>query len=143
MMALSNPSVVAANQELGRRFFEEQDRVRGGPVEALCAPGYTATLGGHAPMDRAGHEAFARGFYAGLPDAMHHIDEVIATVDRIAVRFTVRGTHDGNFFGISPTHKSVTTRANVVMHVEHGQVTHLFGIFDEAGLFRQMGVLPG
>ena len=132
---------VAANRALGRRFFEEQDRLRGGPAETLCAPGYTATLGGNPAMDRQGHEAFARGFYAGFPDVQHHIDEVIATDDRVAVRFTLRGTHDGNFFGIPATHKPVAVRATVVMHVTDGKVTALFGIFDEAGLLRQIGVL--
>jgi hypothetical protein len=47
-----DPSTVAANRALGRRFFVEQDRLRGGPPEARCAPGYTATLGGNPAMDR-------------------------------------------------------------------------------------------
>jgi hypothetical protein len=31
---------------------------------------------------------------------------------------------------------------HVIMHVVAGKVTRLFGIFDEAGLLRQLGVLP-
>jgi predicted ester cyclase len=139
--AHTETSVVDRNHALGRQFFEEQDRLRGGPAEALCAPGYTATLGGNPSMDRSGHEAFARGFYAGFPAAMHEIDEVIATADRVVVRFTIRATHNGNFFGIPPTGKPITVRANAVMHVVAGKVTKLFGIFDEAGLLRQIGVL--
>lgn len=142
MTTPSQMPLVEAHYALGRRFFQEQDRLRGGPAETLCAPGYTATLGGNPAMDRAGHEGFARGFYAGFPDVMHHIDEVVATEDRIAVRFTLRGTHDGNFFGIPATHRPVTVRATVVMHVANGKVSELFGIFDEAGLLRQIGVLP-
>ena len=46
-----------------------------------------------------------------------------------------------NFFGIPATHKSVAIAANVIMRTAHGQVTKLFGIFDEAGLLRQLGVL--
>ena len=43
-----------ANRVLGRRFFQEQDRLRGGPAEALCAPEYVAIIGGNPPMNRAG-----------------------------------------------------------------------------------------
>jgi hypothetical protein len=37
------------------RFFEEQDRLRGGPADGLCADGYTAYLASFSPMDLAGH----------------------------------------------------------------------------------------
>ena len=37
---------------------------------------------------------------------------------------------------------SVTIAALVSMHVAAGKVTRLFGIFGEAGLLRQLGVLP-
>jgi hypothetical protein len=33
---------VEANAALGRKFFEEQDRVRGGPASELCAPNDSA-----------------------------------------------------------------------------------------------------
>ncbi len=134
--------VVEWNRELGRAFFQAQDRLRGGPAEELCATEYEAILGGNPPMNRAGHEAFARGFYAGLPDAMHEIDDVFATADRVAVRFIIRGTHSGNFFGIPASGRPVSTAAHVLMHVAHGKVTKLEAIFDEAGLLRQIGVLP-
>ena len=34
---------IEANSALGHRFFAAQDRLRGGPEAALCAPAYTAT----------------------------------------------------------------------------------------------------
>lgn len=126
---------------IGRRFFQEQDRVRGGPVPELCAPGYTAVLGGNPPMDRAGHEMFSRAFYSAFPDLSHSVDEVFGTGDRVAVRFTLRGTHSAPFFGIPATGKSVAVTANVLMHIGDRKVTHLYGAFDEAGLLRQLGVL--
>jgi steroid delta-isomerase-like uncharacterized protein len=129
-------------QQLGRHFFEEQDRLRGGPAPALCAPGYLAALGGNPPMPREGHEAFARAFYGAFPDMHHTIEDVFATDDRVAVRFVLRGTHTGSFFGIPPTGRSVTVAANVLMHVSDGKVTKLAGVFDEAGMLRQLGVFP-
>src|SRR5262245_45502989 len=132
----------AANRELGRRFFQEQDRLRGGPAEELCAPEYTATLGGNPPMPRAGHEGFAKAFYAAFPEMNHAIDDVFATDDRVLVRFVLRGVNSGSFFGMPATNRQVEIAAHVIMHVAAGKVTKLFGIFDEAGLLRQLGVLP-
>jgi predicted ester cyclase len=133
----------AASGTIGRVFFEEQDRLRGGPAEDLCAAGYQAVLGGAPPLDRAGHEQFARAFYAAFPDLHHSIEEVFATSDRVAVRFVIDGTHRGSFFGIPPTGRRVRVCANVLMHLDNGRVSRLFGVFDEAGLLRQLGVLPG
>src|SRR6185295_9770531 len=86
MMTQTDGAVVEANRALGRRFFEEQDRLRGGPAEALCAADYRALLGGNPAMDRAAHEGFARGFYAAFEDLRHDIEDVIATDDRVVVR---------------------------------------------------------
>jgi predicted ester cyclase len=142
MTTTATAETIAANRELGRRFFHEQDRRRGGPAEALCAPEYTAILGGNPPMPREGHEGFAKAFYAAFPGMNHDIEEVFATEDRVLVRFVLRGVNSGPFFGMPPTGRQATVAAHVILHVADGKVTKLFGIFDEAGLLRQLGVLP-
>jgi steroid delta-isomerase-like uncharacterized protein len=131
-----------ANAAVGRKFFAEQDRLRGGPAAELCASDYLAVIGSNPPMDRRGHEMFAKAFYAAFPDMTHSVDEAFASGDRVAVRFTLRGTQQAPFGGIPATGKSVTVSANVVMHIAGGKVTRLFGAFDEAGLLRQLGVIP-
>ncbi len=139
MMTRTEATVIESHRGLGRRFFQEQDRLRGGPAEALCAPEYLAVIGGNPPMDRAGHEAFALAFYDAFPDLYHEVQEVFATEDRIAVRFVLHGTHTGPFLGTPPTNRSITAAANVILHVSQGRVTRLLGVFDEAGLMRQLG----
>ncbi len=44
---------------------------------------------------------------------------------------------------IPPTGKRVTIWANVLMHLDGGNVKRLYGTFDEAGMLRQLGVIPG
>ena len=138
----SAADLISANRTLGRRFFEEQDRLRGGPAAALCAPEYRARLGGNPEIPREGHEGFAQGFYAAFPDMHHDIEDVFATEDRVLVRFVLHGTNTGSFFGVPPTGRQVTIAAHVILHVSDGKVTRLLGIFDEAGLLRQLGILP-
>jgi len=139
---MATDDLVRTNAALGRQFFAEQDRLRGGPAEALCAPGYLATIGGNPPMPRAGHEGMATAFYGAFGDMNHTVEDVFATEDRVAVRFVLRGTHTGTFFGMPATGHTITIAAHVLMHVADGKVTRLFGIFDEAGLLRQLGALP-
>jgi steroid delta-isomerase-like uncharacterized protein len=136
-------SIIEANRALGREFFAAQDRLRGGPDPELCDAGYEAILGGNPSIDRAGHEQFAVAFYSAMPDAFHTVDDVFASEDSVAVRFTIRGTNSGSFFGIPASGKKLSVVANVLMDVRNGRVTRLRGVFDEAGMLRQMGVLPG
>lgn len=139
MMTDTESAVVAANRALAGKFFAEQDRLHGGPAPELCTPEYQALLGGNPPMDRAGHEVFATAFYLAFEGLHHTIEDVFATADRAAVRFVLRGVHTGNFFGMPPSGRSITVSANIILHISNGKVTRLFGIFDEAGLFRQIG----
>jgi predicted ester cyclase len=133
---------IEANRELGRRFFAEQDRLRGGPAPELCAPDYSAHLGSNPAFDRAGHEGFARAFYAAFGDVRHHIEQVIASEDAVVVRFVLKGNHTGSFFGIPASQRPIDVPAHVILHVRGGKVSELYGIFDEAGMLRQLGVLP-
>jgi ketosteroid isomerase-like protein len=126
---------------LARDFFAAQDRLRGGPDPALCTADYQAWIGGAPPVPREFHEGFARAFYAAFPDMRHAVDDVFAAGDRVGVRFTLRGTHQGAFFGIPATGRAVVVVANVLLTVRDGRVSELRGIFDEAGLLRQLGVL--
>jgi predicted ester cyclase len=139
MMTDTESAVAAANRTLAGRFFAEQDRLHGGPAPELCAAEYQAVLGGNPPLDRAGHEAFATAFYLAFEGLHHTIEEVFTTADRAAVRFVLHGVHTGNFFGLPASGRAITVAANVILHIANGKVTKLFGIFDEAGLFRQIG----
>jgi steroid delta-isomerase-like uncharacterized protein len=138
-----NTSRLEQNRDLGRRFFLEQDRLHGGPAPELCGPRYSARIGSNPPMDRAGHEGFARAFYSAFPDIHHEVEHVIAEEQSVMVRFVLHGTHTGSFFGIPATHKTVQVAGHVILRVDDGKVSEVLGVFDEAGMLRQLGALPG
>jgi predicted ester cyclase len=94
-------------------------------------------------MNREQHNGFGRAFYAAFPDLRHEIEQVI-TEDQVAVvRFTLHGTQTQPFFGIPATNRPIAVPAQVILNVQQGRVTSLLGVFDEAGLLRQLGALPG
>jgi steroid delta-isomerase-like uncharacterized protein len=131
-----------ANHTLGRQFFAAQDRLRGGPDADLCAPTYTATIGGNPPMDLAGHQGFARMFYEAFPDLYHTVEDTVADEDRVAVQFTLRGTHTGDFAGIPATGRPITVSAIAILRVADGRVAELRAAFDQFGMMQQLGVIP-
>ncbi len=126
---------------LGRLFFAEQDRLRGGPADTLCAPEYTAYIGGNPAMNLAGHQQFAAMFYAAFPDLRHAVEDTVATAEKVAVRFTLHGTQTGTFLNIPATGKPIAVSAMAVLHVAEGKVVELRGVFDQVGMLQQLGVL--
>jgi predicted ester cyclase len=124
------------------KFFEEQDRLRGGPAEDLCADGYTAYLAGFPAMDYEGHKAFSLTFYAAIPDLKHQIQEVIADGNRVAVRFRLTGTNSRSLMGNPPSGKPIDAGALALMRTASGTVTEIRAEFDQMGLMQQIGALP-
>jgi steroid delta-isomerase-like uncharacterized protein len=125
------------NRMLGMHFFNAQDKLRGGPDPDLCAPGYTAKINGNA-MDLAGHTAFAAGFYAAFPDANHIVEDTVADEEKVAVRFVIHGTHNGDFMGLAPTGKHISLECMAILWIEHGKVTELRSVYDQAGFMQQL-----
>lgn len=131
-----------AAKRVALKFFQEQDRLRGGPADDLCADGYTASLGSFPPMDLEGHKAFAATFYAGIPDLKHRIEEVIAEGDRVAVRFRLRGTNSESLMGQPPSGKRIDAGALALMTISAGKVAEVRAQFDQMGLMQQIDALP-
>ena len=115
-------STSSAIRDIGPRFFEAQDRLRGGPDRDLCAPDYRIEIAGNPPLDYAGHEQFAKAFYSAFPDLSHRIEDVVAEGDRVVVRFALCGTHTGNFMGIPPTGREVAVPMALFCGIEAGKI---------------------
>ena len=130
------------NRTVARRFFEEQDRNQGPLAGEICAPHYTAYIGSNPPMNITGHSQFGSMFYAAFPDLYHTIEDVVAQEDKATVRFTLRGTHQGNFMGIPASNKKITVSAIAALDILDGKVTQLHAEFDQVGLMQQLGALP-
>ena len=47
----------------------------------------------------------------GFPDIQWTLEETIAEGDKVAARFTMRGTHNGTFYGVPPTGKKIGVKA--------------------------------
>ena len=129
---------MSSNKETAVRFFEGQDRNKGAPLQEICSPTYMACIGGGPAIDLAGHTQFGEMFYAAFPDMSHRIDDMIAEGDKVTVRFTLNGTHRGEFMGVPATGKSVSIPALALLRFEDGKVAELWGEFNGLGVMQQL-----
>jgi predicted ester cyclase len=100
-----------------------------------------------APMDREAVEAFYRAIWAGLaapgrPGPHLELHEVIGHGERLAVRFTMSGVHDGMFNGIAPTGRPYVLAGITILHFAGGRVVERWSCADMLGLMVQLGVVP-
>ena len=63
--------------------------------------------------------------------------------DKVAVRWTWRGTHTGEFWGIPPTGNEVAITGISILHVVGGKIVEEWGEVDNMGLMAQLGVEMG
>jgi steroid delta-isomerase-like uncharacterized protein len=79
------------------------------------------------------------GFVTALPDLEWTFDDVIAEGDRVAARWTTRGTHDGDLLGFAPTGKPVEITGISFFTVRCGKVVEFQTEMDAASLLEQVG----
>ena len=78
----------------------------------------------------------------GFPDIQWTLEEMIAEGDNVAARFTMRGTHQGNFFGVPSTGKKIAVQAMNFYRWSNGQIVGERGQPDLLGLLQQIGAAP-
>ena len=77
-----------------------------------------------------------------FPDVRVTIEDILAEGDRVMNRWTVSGTHHGEYMGIAPTGKQVTLKGMSIHRIEGGKIAEQWHEMDMLGLLQQMGVVP-
>ena len=90
----------------------------------------------------AGLKAFNTTTRTAFPDWYSTPEELIAEGDRVAERWTGRGTHRGEFQGIPPSGKQVAVPGVVFYRIRDGKIAEFRGSFDALSLLQQLGVSP-
>jgi steroid delta-isomerase-like uncharacterized protein len=98
-------------------------------------------LPGTSP-DRQGLHDFVKQVRTAFPDIETSLDDVLVEGDRLAARSTFRGTHQGDFMGISATGKKVEVSNYDFVRFENDQAVEHWGTIDTAALMEQLGAVP-
>jgi steroid delta-isomerase-like uncharacterized protein len=81
-------------------------------------------------------------FRGAFPDLKMTMDDAIVEGNQVAARFTMTGTHKGEFQGIPPTGKSVKIGGIDIVRFEGDKAVEHWGYTDQMGLMQQLGVMP-
>ena len=82
------------------------------------------------------------GFHKAFPDLRFTIEDLIAEGDEMAVRWTMRGTHLGEYQGRPPSGKAVTVTGVSVFRMANGKIQEINVHMDRLGMMEQLGWLP-
>jgi predicted ester cyclase len=78
----------------------------------------------------------------GFADGRITVDDQIAEGDKVATRWTGRGTHTGEIVGIAPTGKEVTVTGLTISRIEGDKVVEEWTTWDTLGFLVQLGAVP-
>ena len=133
-------------KEKARRLMEEafgQGKVE--VVDEVLDPNFVC----HDPNSEAGEVRGADTFKEEIgwfrnafPDLTYTVEDQIAEDDKVVTRWTARGTHQGEFFGVAPTGKRLQMSGIQIDRFEEGgKMVEEWPECDLLGAMRQMGAV--
>ena len=132
-------TTTAANIALVRRGLDAFNEGDIGTCLALLSPDFVMNLVGLPPMHgpdvwRQGVDVIKRGF----PDLHARIDDIVAAGDRVALRLTLRGTHQGEYLGIPATGRIIEYASHEFYKITNGLIAEEWICSDTATLHGQL-----
>jgi steroid delta-isomerase-like uncharacterized protein len=131
-----------ANRRLARRVPEEMATEKN--IDALADIFAPDAVERTPTGEYRGHEGIRESMemiMTAFPDITATVEDIVAEGDTVAMRVTLRGTHEGPFAGIDPTGRSFEVDNMVFTRVEDGKITERWVLPDTLGMLRQLGVV--
>ena len=135
------------NKALVHRFVEEfWNQGKTTAADELMAPVAEIHMPTGEVLDPDELKNFVGTWREAFPDWHSTSEELIAEGDRVAERWTGRGTflgelHLGELEGIPPTGKRVEGPGSVFYRIGGGKIVEFRGQYDMMGLMQQLGVI--
>jgi steroid delta-isomerase-like uncharacterized protein len=135
----------ADNKAIVRRLYEEVwNKRRLELVDDLISPSHALhdpNLSGSA----VGPEAYKRQvtrFITAFPDLRFTVEDIVGEKEKLAVAWTISGTHKGEFMGIPATNKKVSVDGITISHIVDAKIMDSYLSWDAWGMMQQLGVVP-
>jgi predicted ester cyclase len=90
---------------------------------------------------REDYKRFLFSLLAALP-GQFTIEDLIAEGDKVVLRYTFRGIHQGQWRGLPPTGKAVTFTGIFIYRMVDGKIVEGWENADALGLVQQLGLIP-
>jgi len=69
-----------------------------------------------------------------FPDMQITVVDDFAEQDKVAMRWTLKGTFQNEFRGVQPTNKKFESQGVEILHFENGKIKEAWTVFDTASL---------
>ncbi len=92
--------------------------------------------------DRDGMLAAMRYMRQAFSDGRAASVNRVAEDDKVVVQDVVRGTHQGEFMGVSGTGRQVSFEFIHIFRLAEGRIVERWGLVDAMGLMMQLGAIP-
>lgn len=130
------------NMRIVRRAFEEVfDKRNPDAVDELFAADYVFHSPGNPDLNRAEVKQEFAAYLAAFPDLQMTIEDLFAAGDRVASRYTARGTQQGEYMGVPATGKEVTSTSIIIHRLAGGKMVEDWEWNDQLGVMRQLGLV--
>jgi steroid delta-isomerase-like uncharacterized protein len=85
---------------------------------------------------RDAEQALITGFRKAIPDLAFTIDDLLADGDGVTIRWTAKGTHDGELLGVAPTGRPLEIRGVDMYRLQEGRIAESWTFWDLPGMLR-------
>jgi steroid delta-isomerase-like uncharacterized protein len=124
-----------------RSFIDAWNRREFDRFELLMGDDAVLHVGGGAvSCDPAGTRAIAEEWTTAFPDWRFDLLALVAEGDRVVAHMPYSGTHRAEVVGVPPTGRSCTVDEIVIFRLADGKIAEAWEVYDEAGMWRQLGV---
>ena len=130
------------NKELARKMIEAWGKGDFVAYKEMLAPDFVFYFPSNSPKPMSLEELieFAKMYRKAIADISWSMEELIATEDKIIIRFIERGTHEGEFMGIPATGNKYETSGILISRIVNGKVVEQREEFDMMGFMQQLGM---
>jgi len=138
-------SIEEANKAVSRRLIGDVFNTgRLELIDEVASDGYVGhDVAAPAPITgRAGVREQVSAYRSAFPDVRVTIEDQIAERDRVVTRWTARGTHEGELFGIAATGKQATITGITIDRIVDGRIVESWNNWDTFGTLQQLGAVP-
>lgn len=143
---------IEENKAVMRRWFEWED-FKGIPKseieqtmskirEEIFAPDFVLHVS-EGDMLLESYMQYSIARLEAFPDSNCTIEDIVAEGDKVVARMTIRGTHQGEFYGIPATGKKIEQGLIAIARLTGGKLIEGWGYYWEGlNIMQQLGIVP-
>jgi steroid delta-isomerase-like uncharacterized protein len=144
LFSRKEPDMSEQNKNIVRRMVEDHwNKKNAALVGEVFAPDVSIETPDGVLTGLQGASLLLQTYATAFPDFRCSIDELLAEGDRVVLRWSFTGTHQGPLPDLAATGKHVNVpRGIAIFRIAAGKVNQGLMTWDKYALLQQLGVLP-